>query len=78
MSELNDRIISELKSRQNLIDKRYGDGSTEDLIDLSTALSSLYDERRRIVFNQRLSKEEKIKGLLDIRRRIKKVGVEFS
>ena len=78
MSKVNDRIISDLKSRQNLIDKRYGKGSTKKLIELSESLSSLYDERRKVVFNRDLSKEEKIKRLSDIKNRIKKIEGEFS
>ena len=49
MSKVNDKIISDLKSRQNLIDKKYGEGSTKKLIDLSESLSSLYDERRKLM-----------------------------
>ena len=75
MSELIDRIIGELEARQNLIDKRYGDGSTEDLISLSADLSVLYDERRRIVFNRELSKEERIKRVSDIKKRIKEIMI---
>ena len=73
MSKVNDRIISDLKSRQNLIDKRYGGGSTKKLIELSESLSSLYNERRKIVFNQDISKEERINKLSDIKRRISEV-----
>ena len=73
MSKVNDRIISDLKSRQNLIDKRYGEGSTKKLIELSESLSSLYDERRKVVLNQDISKEERINRLSDIKRRITEV-----
>ena len=75
MSKLNDRIISDLKSRQNPIDKRYGKGSTKKLIDLSTRLSCLYDERREIVLNQDISREEKINRLSDIKKRITEIGM---
>ena len=70
MSRVNDRTISDLKLRQNLIDKRYGEGSTKKLIELSESLSSLYDERRKVVFNGDFSKEDKIERLSDVRRRI--------
>ena len=70
MSNVNDRIISDLKSRQNLIDGRYGKGSTKKLIELSESLSSLYDERIRILFDRELSKDEKITRLSDIKKRI--------
>ena len=73
MSKVNDRIISNLKSRQNLIDKRYGEGSTKKLIELSESLSSLYDERRKVVLNRDLSKEERINRLSDIKNMIKEV-----
>ena len=73
MSKIDDRIISDLKSRQNLIDKRYGEGSTKKLIELSESLSSLYDERRKVVFDRDLGKEEKVKKLSDIKRRITEV-----
>ena len=78
MSKVNDRIISSLKSRQNLIDRRYGEGSTKKLIELSESLSSLYDERRRVVFNRDLSREDRINRLSDIKNRIKKIEGEFS
>ena len=70
MSKDNDRIISDLKSRQNLIDKRFGEGSTKKLIELSESLSSLYDERIKIIFHQDITKDEKIRRLSDIRKRI--------
>ena len=73
MSRVNDRIISDLKSRQNLIDGRYGEGSTKKLIELSEGLSSLYDERRKVVFDRDLGKEERINRLSDIKRRITEV-----
>ena len=73
MSKVNDRIISDLKSRQDLIDKTYGEGSTKKLIELSESLSSLYEERREIVFNQDISKEDKTKRLSEIKRRITEV-----
>ena len=75
MSKINDRLISDLKSKQNLIDKRYGEGSTKKLIEFSESLSSLYDERRKVVFNRDLSKEERINKLSDIKRRISEVVV---
>ena len=78
MSKFNDRIIADLKSRQNLIDKRYGEGSTKKLIELSESLSSLYDERRKVVFNRNLSREDRINRLSDIKNRIKKIECEFS
>ena len=70
MSKVNDRIISDLKSRQNLIDKRHGEGYTKRLIELSESFSFLYDERRKVLFDRDLSKEEKINKLSDIKRRI--------
>ena len=70
MSKLNDTIISEFKSKKSSIDKRYGQGSTKKLIDLSTSLSSIYDERKKVVFNRELSNEERIRRLSDIRNRI--------
>ena len=70
MSNSNDRIISDLMSRQNLIDKRFGEGSTKKLIELSESLSSLYDERIKILFDRELLKEEKIMRLSDIGKRI--------
>ena len=75
MSKIDDRIISDLKSRQNLIDKRYGEGSTKKLIELSTRLSSLYNERRTVVFDPDLSKEEKINRLSNIKKRIIEIGM---
>ena len=70
MSNSNDRIISDLKSRQNLIDGRYGKGSTKKLIELSESLSSLHDEGIRVLFNKDLTKEEKINKILDIKKQI--------
>ena len=70
MSKVNDRIISDLKSRQKLIDRRYGEGSTNKLIELSESLSSLYDERIKILFDRELSKDEKIMQLSDVGKRI--------
>ena len=67
---IDDGIISDLKSRQNLIDKRFGEGSTKKLIELSESLSSLYDERIRVLFSDDLSKDEKISRLSDIKIRI--------
>ena len=69
MSEINDRI-SGLKSQQNLLDKRYGEGSTEKLIELLKSYSSLLDEKRKILSNRDLCKDEKIERLSDVRRRI--------
>ena len=66
---MNNEIISDLRSRQNLIDKRFGEGSTKKLIEFSESLSSLYDERIKILFNQDIDKDEKIRRLEDIRRR---------
>ena len=66
----NNEIISDLKSRQNLIDKKCGEGATKKLIELSESLSSLYDERIKILFHQDITKEEKIRRILDIKRRI--------
>ena len=73
MSKVNDRIISDLKSRQNLIDKRYGEGSTKKLIELSERLSSLYDERRKIICNQDISREGRINKLSDNKKIIKEI-----
>ena len=73
MSKVNDRIISDLKSRQDLIDKRYGKGSTKKLIEISERLSSLYDERRKIIRNQDISREERIKRLADNKKMITEV-----
>ena len=70
MSKVNDRIISDLKSRQNLIDGRYGKGSTKKLIELSESISFLYDERRKVVFDRELSKDEKLRRLSDIKKKI--------
>ena len=75
MSKIDDRIISDLKSRQNLIDKRHGEGSTKKLIELSTRLSSLYNERRTVVFDPDLSKEERINRLSNIKKRIMEIGM---
>ena len=72
MSKVNDRILSDLKSRQNLIDKRCGEGSTKRLIDFLGSLSSLYDERIRVLLSDDLCKEEKIRRLSDIKSRIRK------
>ena len=69
--KVNDRIISDLKSRQNSIDKKYGEGSTKKLIELSESLSSLYDERRKIIRNQDISREERINRLADNKKRIR-------
>ena len=70
MSKVNDRIISDLNSRKNLIDKRHGEGSTKKLIELSESLSSLYDERVKIIFNQDITKDERIRRLSDVKKRI--------
>ena len=78
MSKIDDRIIADLKSRQNLIDKKYGEGSAKKLIELSEGLSSLYDERRKVVFDRDLSREERINRLSDIKNRIKKIEGELS
>ena len=77
MSKLNDRIISDLKSRGSSIDKKYGKGSTKKMIEFSTNLSALYDERIKVLLNQDLSKEEKIKRLSGIKERIGKFESEF-
>ena len=73
MSKVNNEIISDLKSRENLIDKKCGAGSTKKLIEISKRLSSLYDERRKVVFDRELSKDVKINRLSDIMRRISEV-----
>ena len=70
MSNSNDRIISDLNSRKNLIDKKCGAGSTKKLIELSEELSSLYDERIKVLFSRDLTKEEKINRILDIKKQI--------
>ena len=73
MSKSNDRIITELKSRENLIDKKYGEGSTKKLIEFSESLSSLYDDRIKTLFYQDINSDEKIRRLSDIKRRIEDV-----
>ena len=67
--KVHSEMISDLKSRQNLIDKRCGEGSTKKLIEFSESLSSLYDERMKILFSEDITKDEKIKQLFDIKRR---------
>ena len=69
MSKVNDRI-SDLMSRQNSINKEYGEGGTKKLIEFLRSHSSLLDEKRKILSNRDLCKEEKIERLLDVRRRI--------
>ena len=77
MLKLNDRIINDLKSKESLIDKKYGKGYTKKMIEFSTNLSSLYDERRKVVFNREISREEKLERLSSIKERIKKFESEF-
>ena len=70
MLSFNDKIINDLNSRKNIIDKRFGESSTNKLIELSESLSSLYDERVKILFHQDITKDEKIKRLSDVKKRI--------